>query len=256
MKRVALLLIAVFCLGLAAGAIADEPSAFDIAKRSLERDEGKDKVESVRMVIVTSSGKTKERTFVLKKLYDPSGNMQLIRFSEPAKYKNYGFLALQHKGKDDDRWMFMARQKKTVRIEAGNQNDAFMQSDMNYYDMSDHEAEDQTHELKGMAVVDGFECWIISSVPKDKDVEYSRIESWIRKDNFVAVRMKIYDEKDRLLKEGTVRKLEQVDGFWVVMELHLANVQKGTSTTLIMEEVKHNTGQDASEFTLQKLENP
>ncbi|MDP8257232.1 MAG: outer membrane lipoprotein-sorting protein [Candidatus Alcyoniella australis] len=256
MRKIAFASIFALILGLAVAAMAADLSADEVAKKTMERDEGLDKVETMKMTIVTSNGKTKERTLQINKLYDDAGNMQLMRFVEPAKYKNYGFLSLQHKDGDDDRWMYMARQKKTVRIESSNQNDSFMNSDLSYYDMSDHDAADQTHELKGSAVIDGKDCWILSSVPKDKEIEYSRIETWVWKDQYVPLRLKMYDANGQLIKEGTAQRIEQINGFWTVMVLKIENVQQGSNTTLTILEIKHNQGLKPELFTLQQLENP
>ena len=78
---------------------------------------------------------------------------------------------------------------------------------------------------------------------------YSKTITWIRKDNFVGVKKEFYDEDGELLKVLTIKKVEKISGFWVVVSSEMKNVQKNHITKIELSDVKVNTNVPSSKFT-------
>ena len=69
-----------------------------------------------------------------------------------------------------------------------------------------------------------------SNMPKrSSGSAYSKIVAWIRKDNYVVVRSKVWVKKGKRNKYLDVKKLEQIDGIWVATELTMTT-KKGKAS--------------------------
>jgi len=171
-------------------------------------------------------------------------------FQSPADVKNTAFMNWSYDSdKSDDQWIYLPAIKKTKRISSDSKSDYFMGSDFTYDDLGDRKLDADNHKLLREETIDGKECYVVQSTSKDEDYMYSKTVTWIRKDNFVGMKKEFYDEDEELLKILTIKKLEKISGFWVITNSEMKNVQKNHKTSMILSDVKVNTGVSASKFT-------
>ncbi len=78
---------------------------------------------------------------------------------------------------------------------------------------------------------------------------YIKTITWINKANFVGVKKEFYDEDEDLLKILTIKKYQKMEGFWVITNSEMKNVQKNHKTSMVLTNVQINTGVSDSKFT-------
>ena len=178
-------------------------------------------------------------------------------FEYPGDVKGTGFLTWDYDepGKDDDKWLYLPAMKKTRRISGSSaRQDYFMGSDFTYDDMGSRSVDEDTHELLGEEIIDGYKCWKLESVPKDKRDIFSKKIALIRQDCLIPARVEYYDKLGRLHRRLEMSDIARVDGFWVARKMHMSNVQTGHQTILEIKNPKYNIPVEEAKFNVTVLE--
>ena len=171
-------------------------------------------------------------------------------FQSPADVKNTSFMSWSYDSdKSDDQWIYLPALKKTKRISSDSKSDYFMGSDFTYDDLGDRKLEADTHKLLREETIDGKDCYVVESISKDEDYMYSKTITWIIKDSFIGYKKEFYDEDEDLLKVLSIKKYEEISGIFVITNSEMKNVQKDHKTSMILKDVKINTGVSASKFS-------
>jgi hypothetical protein len=151
------------------------------------------------------------------------------------------------------------------RIAGAETQESFVGSDFTYEDIGGRELEDYTY-----AFADGSnataaswtpsaggaprEAWRLESRRKDASVEFPRVVSLVLKDSFVVVGADIYNRRNEKQRVYTVRRLDQVEGIWTVMDSEMVNSQEKTRTELAVISIDYNVGLKESDFSRRELE--
>jgi outer membrane lipoprotein-sorting protein len=83
---------------------------------------------------------------------------------------------------------------------------------------------------------------------------YGDVIKWVRKDNWVPIRVDFYDKTGKLLKRSTVVSLENVAGNWTPMKVEMHNVQTDHKTVMVVNNVEYDTQIAANTFEKSNLE--
>jgi len=165
-----------------------------------------------------------------------------------------GFLIWEHKGKDDDQWLYLPAFKKVRRISSKEKEKSFMGTDFSYEDLGSHNLDDYNYTLLKSETFDDQDCYVVESVPKPgKKKSYKKTITWIRKDIFLAIRIDFYDKKGKFLKRLHATNIEKIDGIWTVKVMEMENVQRKHRTILELENVRYNIGLKKHFFTERNL---
>jgi outer membrane lipoprotein-sorting protein len=124
-----------------------------------------------------------------------------------------------------------------------------MGSDFTYDDLGERHPSEDTHRLLGTETIEGETVYLVESVPKQPGTMYSRTVSWVVKDKWVGLKKEFFDPQGRALKTLAVKKYDRIDGFWVLLEFEMENVQKKHRTTMRIENVAIDRGLDDGLFT-------
>jgi len=244
-------------------AFADEPKAREIMVQVDERDDGDNQTANLQMTLIDKRGKQRVRE--LKSFGKDKGEdtYSMMFFLSPADVKDTGFLTYDYDDadRDDDQWLYLPALKKTKRIAASNKSGSFMGSDFSYADMTDRPIERYDFTLLDESEIGGHPVWVIQSVPTTKEeideTGYTKSIQFVRKDNFVAIRAKIWLKKGSRNKYMEVKELEQIDGIWVPTMVTMTT-KKGKQTlhkTLLRtSDVKFDQPLDYDSFTVRGLE--
>ena len=116
------------------------------------------------------------------------------------------------------------------------------------------DVDEDDHKLLKEETVDGQKCWVLESTSKDSRDIFSKKISWIRQDNYVAVKVDYYDKLGKLHRTLALSDIEKVNGFWIAKKMDMKNVQTNHETIIIIENPKYNIDIDESAFTVAKLE--
>lgn len=255
MKRL-LLLVAVAAMCAAARA----QTGREIAQKVKDRPDGDTRRSEMVMKLVNKRGSVRERKLISYSIDVGKGKedrKSIMFFLYPGDVKGTGFLTWDYDdpSKDDDKWLYLPAMKKTRRISGSSaKQDYFMGSDFTYDDMGRRSVDEDTHKLTGEATVDGQQCWVLESTPKDKREIYSKKTAWIRKDCLIPVKVEYYDKMGKLHRSLELSDITKVQGFWVARKMHMSNVQTGHQTILEVVDPKYDLPMQEAEFNVTTLE--
>lgn len=230
---------------------AQKLTGLEIVENVYNRSVGEDMTADLTMTLTNSSGDSRVRK--IKQFSKDFGKVEkkIMFFVTPADVKNTSFMnwSYDEEGKDDDQWIYLPALKKTKRISSDSKSDYFMGSDFTYDDLGDRQPKQDNHKLLREENVNGENCFVVESTPKDKDYMYSKTITWIIKDKWIGLKKEFYDEDGELLKILNVDKYENINGFLIITNTAMNNKQNDHKTIMELKNVKINTGIDDGKFT-------
>jgi len=221
-----------------------------IIDKTYNRATGDDQNAMLTMTLTNNSGQTRVRK--IQQFSKDMGDVEksIMFFESPADVKNTSFMNWSYDDDTaDDQWIYLPALKKVKRISSDSKSDYFMGSDFTYDDLGDRKVSADNHTLLREETINEKVCYVVESTSKDEDYMYSKTITWIDKATFIGVQKEFYDEDEELLKILTINKVEEIAGFYVITNSEMKNIQKNHSTTMILNEVKVNSGISASMFS-------
>jgi len=229
----------------------DKLSGLQVIQKVYDRSSGDDQEGVLTMKLINKRGDERVRT--IKQFIKDFGKMEkkIMFFVKPADVKNTSFMnwSYDEEGKDDDQWIYLPALKKVKRISSDSKSDYFMGSDFTYDDLGDRHPSADIHKILREEKLNGEDCYVVESTPKDKDYMYSRTITWIIKDKWIGLQKEFYDEDDELLKTLTVKKFEKIKAYWIITHSVMHNVQKNHTTDMQLNNLKIDIGISAKKFT-------
>ena len=245
-----------------------------VARGVQDRDTGRDSRQRLRMKLVDRRGRDRERALEVTTLRGrsapgaartaPDGDRLLIRFTYPNDIRGTGFLVWEHPAAEDERFLYLPSLARVRRIAGSETQDSFVGSDFTYEDIGGREFDDYRYTF---AAPDGEHAswtppgggasrpaWRLESRKRDGSAQFPRVVSLVLKDTFVVVHAEIFNRRNERQKEYVVRRLEQVEGIWTVMDSAMSNALEKTRTDLLVERAEYNVGLAESDFTRRELE--
>ncbi len=220
---------------------------------------GEDMKVRVEMRLISASGKTRlrELTMLRKNLGPPGGKQKyFIYFHRPADVKGMTFMVYKYPHRDDDRWLFIPALNMVRRIAARDKTSSFVGSDFTYEDVSGRDLVEDRHELLKEETIDGRECFVVRSTPKNRDVNYSYKLSWIDKKTFLPLKEEYYDLGGGLFRVFKAVEIKEIQGYPTVIKRTMTNVQSGHRTEVVFKDVKYNIGLTERLFSERFLKMP
>ena len=242
-------------------AVANTPDW--VAQQIENRDTGRDLRAEMRMRLYDRQGRVRERALTLFGLKGPpskDGDKTLVRFTYPNDIKNTAFLVWEHPDADDERFLYLPALGRVRRIAGEEKQESFVGSDLTYEDVGGRDIAEYTYAFAGgdttWTAPDGSQhpAWSLESRAKDRNADYPRSVSLVRKDNFIVVHADVFDRRDRRVKMFDVRKLDRVNGIWTTLSVAVANERDRTRTELETTAIRYNVGLSERDFTRRQLE--
>lgn len=257
-----LAVIAVFSSQVSAEGI----SAYNVMKKVDERYDGDTATGTSKMILIDKRDRQRVRDFSLHRKDYGEDSKSISFFSSPAdiagtSYLNYDW---DNVDTDDDSWLYLPALQQAKRIAAGDQSDPFLGSDFSYADINGQEFSWYNYTfLSQSEVVDGHDCWLIEVVPKpefkekaEENTGYSKSHTWIRKDNFVSVRGKIWVIRGDRIKYFSASDLQLIDDVWTPMKLQMITTKKDKrehASIIQVETIEYNKPLDDSLFAIETM---
>lgn len=251
----AIALFSVFC--------ASAADAVDVMEKNFMSTKVPGFSGDVTMRLVDARGETRVRRMAVRSRLRENGvdSAVLTRFAQPADIKGTGFLQLENRAADDDIWVYLPALGKIRRLAANNKRDSFFGTDFAYGDILLPAVAKYQHALLRNEAVDGSDCYVIESKPRDAktrdDFGYSRRVTWVDARSFVERKVEYYDLAGRLLKTQTTFDVKQVDagkGRWLPMRRQMVNHQTGHTTIYQFERFDLRGDLRDANFTVRQLE--
>ena len=255
----------------AAQGAAAKLSADEIARRIQDRNTGRDGRSAMRMRLFDRQGRARARALTMTSLRGrgtpgaapnaPEGDRLLIRFALPNDIRGTSFLVREQPGADDERFLYLPSLGRVRRIAGSETQESFVGSDFTYEDISGREFDEYTY-----TIVDENAAWTppaggpprpawrLESRRKDGSAEFPRVVSLVLKDGFLVAGADIYNRRNEKQKTYTVKRIEQIQGIWTVMDSEMANALEKTRTELVVESAAYNVGLTDADFSRRELE--
>lgn len=234
-----------------------ESKGLAIALEADRRDNGwNDSESSLTMILRNRHGDESRREIRGKSLeVMDDGDKTLTIFDTPKDIKGTAFLNFTHKVGDDDQWLYLPALKRVKRIASRNKSGSFLGSEFAYEDIASQEIEKYGYKWLRDEVYLGMECFVVESYPVDKKYSgYTRLVSWVDKEQYRRWKTEFFDRKKSHLKTLTLVGYKQYLGqYWRPDEMNMVNHQNGKSTQLIWESYQFRTGLTESDFTKNSL---
>lgn len=161
-------------------------------------------------------------------------NRTLIVFQRPAAVAGTRFLTVENKSGGSDKWIFLPSFGKVRRIAATEGSGSFMGTDLSYDDIAsaDRDVSLDTHTLLREDTLDGKAVYVVESVPKAKDYQYTKMIQWIGKTDKIAHKLELYNKRGVLYKTMEVLSVKNIQGYDTPVKSRMTTVTAGTSTTI------------------------
>jgi len=220
-------------------------SAYQIMENWDNRTFPVDMTSKMTMNLIDKKGKVRTR---LLKAYRMSDDKQIMWFLKPSDVKGSSFLRISYDDRDDDMWIYLPAFGKVRRIASHAKKGSFMGSDFTFEDMGDRKLKDYNYQLIKEEEINGKSCWVIECIPgEDVATDYSKIISWIWKDDYLDLKEEFYDKKGNLKKVKTLEVIK-VEKYWLPKLIVMENLKSKHKTEMVFEDIEVDTGLEEKVF--------
>jgi len=234
-----------------------ELTAEQIVERMLKQDAFRwDEAETtVRMSLIDGKGTRTERVMENLRRRKNGQQQAIVRFRSPQEVAGTAFLMLDRDKGESEQHIYLPGLKRTRRIVGREREGSFMGSDFSYADMERRDTRASTHKRLPDEDLSGVKAYVLESTPtKESGSGYSKIETWVRQDNYLPLRIRFYDKGGKLLKTFYTKRIKTMDGRPVIMESQMVNKQSGHSTELVVDNMRPRKDLPDAAFTPTALE--
>ena len=203
-------------------------TAREISLKARDKQFPENSVMDITMVLINKRGNERKREISSKRKSGENGeNKSVAYFLSPADVKGTAFLVWEHKNQPNDIFIYLPALKKIRRIASDQKHQSFMGSDFSYADMENEDIDDADHKIISEESLDGHECWVVESIPKpESDSEYSKLITWVKKDDYIPHKVDFYDKKGRHFKIMKSVRIGPVGDEILPIHISMENIQK------------------------------
>ncbi len=179
----------------------------------------------------------------------------LVKFNDPPDMRHTGYLMITNRDRSSDQFVYRPsdRRVRRVRLEGMTvMGTDYTFDDITYRDMSDAEYKrlpDETYE--------GVACYVIEmTLPDHVKTEHYRTVTYLDRTHYVPLRQRFWDRDSVEIREmrANTESIREFDGVWVATESSMRNLQEGTTSTLLIENLDPNPALGEQLFSLFRLE--
>lgn len=179
----------------------------------------------------------------------------LVKYLEPFDLRYSGYLIINNHARKNDQFVYLATSRRIRRVNL--RREAVFGTDFTFEDLVPREIEDGDYKRLPDDGVQGTTTYVVEITPRDyADSEYSRFVIHVDKGSCVPLLTRYWDDRDLLVKELTApfADIKTVDGVHWPSTLTMRNVQIGTYTTLVVQDLEPNPKINNKTFDLRRLE--
>ena len=222
-------------------------------EKAYARYDGDTRFFKVTMVLEDKKGNKRTRHLLIKSKDYGELIKSYLEFTGPASIKGTTFLSWENEGKDDTQYLYLPALGKSRRVVSSKKKMRFVNTDYTYEDMQRRHPDKDKHSSLGQDYYNGYDCFIIESIPNSDNSQYSKRISWIDKNNFVIIRVNFFGIRRNKTKEFRVLELEIYDNIWTATKTAMLDLKESTVTYMTTEEVAYDGGIDDATFTLNNI---
>ena len=246
---------------------AAELTAFEVMQRADDRYDGDTVRSAYTMVLIDRRDRQRTRNLNIYSKDYGDDTRTLSQFDSPVDIRGTSYLNFDwdDPDRDDDSWLYLPALQRVKRIASSDTSDSFLGSDFTYADINGIEIDwFDFRFVNESEAIDGVDAWVIEATPKPEFKEkaedatgYSKLQSWIRKDNFVQIRGQAWELRGNRIKYFTSSDISEIDGIWTVGRLQAVTTRNGRrehSSVLQLNEVSYNENVDDEMFSTEFMQ--
>lgn len=179
----------------------------------------------------------------------------VVRYTHPFDLRFSAYLVINNRDRGDDQFVYMPSRRRIRRVNL--RGEPVLGSDFTFEDVVPREFEDAEYERLPDEVHDGRSCYVVVITPvAAANSEYSKLKSWIWKENFVVLRTQYWDRDEVPVKElfAPAAEVREFDGVFVPMHTEMRNLVNESWSKLYVEEFVPNPAISDGEFDPRRLE--
>lgn len=259
--------VTLFAAAFSASINAQDLTAYDVMMQVDNRYNGESSIGEYTMVLIDRRERQRVRNLRIYSKDFGEDNKALSLFESPADIRGTAYLNFDwdNQDRDDDSWLYLPALQRVKRIASSDTSDSFLGSDFTYADINGYELDwyDYTF-VNESETIDGTEVWVVEAAPKtefkDKAEDatgYSKMQSWIRKDNFVQIRAQVWELKGNKIKYFNSSEIELIDDIWTTKRLQVITTRNGRqehASVLQINSINYNVDVDDSSFTTEYMQ--
>jgi outer membrane lipoprotein-sorting protein len=242
----------VFLFGMCAAGVsgAQEIDAADIIRKAMAHYRGLTSYSEMTMIIHRPDW---ERSMTMR-AWTEGEKQTLVRVVEPKKDAGNGTLSI-----DSNMWTYTPKINRVIKIPSSMMSQSWMGSDFSNKDVSkDTNIIDQyDHTLLEQYEQDGFQVYVIQSIPHEEAAVVWGREVFTVRDDWVLLKQEFWDQDDELVKTLEVLEIAPMGGRNVGTVMRMGkreNLQEWTELRTAAAEF--DVELPANLFTLSNLRNP
>ena len=242
--------VSVLVLFAAVGAAAQELDAADIIRKAMEHYRGLTSYSELTMIIHRPDW---ERSMTMR-AWTEGEKHTLVRVVEPKKDAGNGTLSV-----DGNMWTYTPKINRVIKIPSSMMSQSWMGSDFSNKDVSkDTVIIDQyDHTLLNQYEQDGFQVYVIQSIPHEEAAVVWGREVLTVRDDWVLLKQEFRDQEDVLVKTLESLEIAPMGGRNVATVMRMSKQEKLEEwTELRTVAVEFDVKLPANLFTLSNLRNP
>lgn len=228
-------------------------SAQEIAQKAQDRSRSQSEHYTGTLQVIDSNRKITEKRWTFDRMGSHGNSKAVLRFTAPSEVKGVALLIVNHPDRASDQWMWTPALERDRRIALQDRSARFFGTDFSFEDLEERDVDQFDYKLAGEETFEGSPCWKLESRPKlKKSSQYTTSELWIRKDNYVIVRIDHY-KKEKLVRRIDYRDVEDIQDIWTPKTLEVNDIGRKSRTVMHVDNLKYNMPMQDSEFTVEAL---
>ena len=236
-----------------AAVILSGQSAQEIAQRAQDRSRSQSEHYTGTLQVIDSNKKITEKRWTFDRMGSHGNSKAVLRFTAPPEVKGVALLIVNHPDRASDQWMWTPALERDRRIALQDRSARFFGTDFSFEDLEERDIDQFDYKLVGEETFEGASCWKLESRPKlKKSSQYTTSELWIRKDNYVIIRID-HNKKDKLVRRIDYRDVENIQDIWTPKTLEVNDIGRKSRTVMRVDNLKYNLPMQDSEFTVEAL---
>ena len=244
------LVVSLFVLFAAVGAAAQEIDAAGIIRKAMDHYRGLTSYSELTMIIHRPDW---ERSMTMR-AWTEGEKHTLVRVVEPKKDAGNGTLSV-----DGNMWTYTPKINRVIKIPSSMMSQSWMGSDFSNKDVSkDTDIIDQyDHTLLEQYEQDGFQVYVIQSVPHEEAAVVWGREVLTVRDDWVLLKQEFRDQEDVLVKTLEALEIGPMGGRNVATVMRMGKQENLEEwTELHTSAAEFDVELPANLFTLSNLRNP
>ena len=244
------LVVSLFVLFAAVGAAAQDIDAADIIRKAMDHYRGLTSYSELTMIIHRPDW---ERSMTMR-AWTEGEKHTLVRVVEPKKDAGNGTLSV-----DGNMWTYTPKINRVIKIPSSMMSQSWMGSDFSNKDVSkDTDIIDQyDHTLLQQYEQDGFQVYVIQSVPHEEAAVVWGREVLTVRDDWVLLKQEFRDQEDVLVKTLEALEIGPMGGRNVATVMRMGKQENLEEwTELHTSAAEFDVELPANLFTLSNLRNP